>query len=295
MNNLNQYPDNLTEVTTDPYARETQIGSLTQPEGVTNEVLLGALGDISVALGRVDERAAVSDDIHQRRLQLQIEGEALASEREADSYSSMSQVAALRLLAAAPHFAGVQEGLRNASGRERRRMVAEASFFNGLIRSYASNDPKADTGQLLECILSVGAAINPEGGARASEYTYWTTLWGAQHEVAATHILRSTGQEVQEASLRQDLCGIDVVVDGVPVDIKASTETVARKCGIDADEYPTWGVKNGVLVLWSHLTPEQLGTSFRVDPMLEEQICRERIVPILDGVATNPNIRMELV
>lgn len=122
------------------------------------------------------------------------------------------------------------------------------------------------------------------------EGEFMKKIRGAQHELGARKLLEQLG-EVREANLAEDLSYIDLVLQyqgaSLPIDIKSSPNSVFHTSGGASDIVC---VKSGRIVLFSHLTPEDIGDNFQLAPEIITKRSQQ-IKFALELIKDNPLIR----
>lgn len=108
------------------------------------------------------------------------------------------------------------------------------SYYNGVVRNFAATYPETSASGMRSSLLtSVSQMVHDRGLRESAATSVKEMIRGAQHELAFGQILRHTGLPYQEATLEQDLKGIDYTVGvnrhTLDVDVKASlTQMNAR-------------------------------------------------------------------
>jgi hypothetical protein len=101
------------------------------------------------------------------------------------------------------------------------------SYYNGVIRNFAATYPDTSVAGLRSSLLtSVSQTVHDRGLRESAATSVREMIRGAQHELAFGQILGHTGLPYKEATLEEDLKGVDYTVGvnrhTLDVDVKAS-------------------------------------------------------------------------
>ena len=140
--------------------------------------------------------------------------------------------------------------------------------FNHALRKVISTDaPRFDFEELLHFIVDTYTAVSGQKHADDFYHHIRTTLVGMRNEIAVEQMLIGAGVAYELGSLKQDAVGGDFIINGIPVDIKASEKTaeVARQRAIDGGYDPS-------SILWSHIEFEDFDGALRLSPQKSREI-----------------------
>lgn len=139
------------------------------------------------------------------------------------------------LLAETPRFLFAQLELDSRSSLTREQKNYDrsiASYYNGLVRNFATNHPTARVSDVKAGLLAMAnISIEDKAVRQNAARAVHATLHGTQHELAFGQILGYTGLQSEAATLEQDLAGIDYMVQTQAgswfgLDVKASDRLV---------------------------------------------------------------------
>lgn len=154
---------------------------------------------------------------------------------EADGQPLTMEQEARHLLAETPRFLFAQLELESRSSLTREQKDYDrsvASYYNGLVRSFANNHPAARVSSVKAGLLAMAnISIEDQTVRQNAARAVHATLHGTQHELAFGQILGYTGLQSQPATLEQDLVGIDYMVQTQTgswfgLDVKASDRLI---------------------------------------------------------------------
>lgn len=187
------------------------------------------------------------------------------------------KLSALELLTATPAYVYEQDALDNNRHRntvERKQAKEQVSYYNSLIRDFAGNYPDTNVTDLVKFLTNM-TDISIENAAmrNAASRQITATVRGAQHEVGFGQILVSTGRSFRETTLKEDLEGIDYVVQGIhtpelKVDVKASSNQIITLGGT-----PNGYARkhNGKIVIFSQIEDYEFNNRFTISNSAAEQ------------------------
>ena len=206
---------------------------------------------------------------------------------------------AVRVLSSVPYFVLAQDALRGPRSLDRSnaaKLVHYCCRFNAAVMRYGISSHDASATGLIEAMEAtyLGAGVAHPRGVDTNRILR-SVVKGMQHEAAAYDVLMHAGKP-RLTSLEMDLQGVDYELelpDGtIPVDIKATKAMVRHKTSGNVQAGGAWGISDsGVLVLWSHLSPEQVGDGFAVDSTIARSIYEENVEPALRAAVANPRLR----
>ncbi len=162
--------------------------------------------------------------------------EVAAADREANGPSMHADAA--ELLAVAPAFVIEQAALytnRFNSQAERQAARQTASYFNGLVRSFAYNYPEVHASDMLGSLNKIiGRSVEDKAVRQVASTELKSAIRGAQHELAFGQLLSAAGIEYWAADIEQDLSGIDYIIKdakglALAVDVKASLSEIEAR------------------------------------------------------------------
>lgn len=178
------------------------------------------------------------------------------------------QLKALELMASTPQYIYAQYSLHHPSnGREDVRRKREVvSGFNNRLRAFATEFPAVRVSSLERGLLEVvSMAVEHKEARQMAAEEMHQTIRGAQHEMGFGQLLAAAGRHYREATLEEDLRGIDYVDFTNPkytiaIDVKSATTKFDRGKG---EVYRA--TKEGV-VMYSLLQDHEFHNSFYVSP-----------------------------
>lgn len=156
--------------------------------------------------------------------------------KEADGQPLSLEQEARYLLAETPRFLFAQLELdsRDTLTRDRKDFDRSvASYYNGLVRNFAYNHPDTRVSDMKAGLLAMAnISIEDETVRQNAARAVYAALHGNQHELAYGQILGYTGLNIRQATLEQDLVGIDYMVQTKSggwfgLDVKASDRLIA--------------------------------------------------------------------
>lgn len=190
------------------------------------------------------------------------------------------------LLAATPDFVYTQQALdrkrhqfpNHEAYMAHRRQVPElkerASYYNGLIRYVAEQNPDLRASRLIKQLINVtNISIEDKHLKMASVNFAREVVRGAQHELGFGQLLERTGRSFRPATVDEDLHGADYVVDGqhgpIRLDVKASLSSIEAKGTFNKpfaiDD------RDGQVTIYSLLSDHQLADRFTVPDRIAEE------------------------
>ena len=186
--------------------------------------------------------------------------------------------------------------LRNTILNEQRLNYREAhahkevlSYYNSLIRNFVENFPDTKASELVANLNTTALntiATHSRHLQRTSDELTRAIVRGAQHEAAFGDMLASLGLPYREATLEEDLKGMDYVVElpglekPIGIDVKASlSEIEAKNHHSDASGPFAFG-RDGNLVIWSMVTDSELNDGFSAP----QEIVTERSSLVMGGL-----------
>jgi hypothetical protein len=248
-------------------------------------------------------------DVPKRRLWLEVAARGnLVAQKHYSTADKLQVGAAIELATAVPSFFISQLDLKKHDSKRAPRMPAKMlantvrylGSFNSLLRNYALENFSTTADELTDFMVKIGTdsrfAHPDELEAFASG-----VMSGAQHETAdgpilhlATQLEGSPFDRVRDSTDEEDYLGIDYVLEfansnvGVGVNIKSSLTGVAKHGGKYGDKS---SVHNGRIILYSHLTDQELNGRFVVD----DDIVAEKAPLLLSELRKqlrNPNLQL---
>lgn len=179
---------------------------------------------------------------------------------------------ARELLAAVPDYIHAQRRLNESHhlGFDRiRNQVETASRFNALVRRFARRYPTVRASALHRCLLDMAIASLPAHHLQVlADEALHTTIRGAQHELAFTQIVESTGRKVVSANLDEDVHGFDLEIQGRHGYIKANVKAGHHELR-DANGTPhPFVIRGDVAIVHSTIRDEELDDHFFLDSEL---------------------------
>lgn len=127
--------------------------------------------------------------------------------------------------------------------------------------------------ELLAFMTTMHAASG--GSATISEFNNLVhkTLIGMRNEIAFEQILIASGLEYQAGDIAQDASGGDFIIEGVPIDVKASSisTTINRNKAIERGGNPH-------LIIWSHIAPGDYNGQLSL-PYSRVHVIAEEVLP----------------
>lgn len=190
------------------------------------------------------------------------------------------------LLASTPDFVHTQEALdrkrHNFPTHEaymaHRRQIPElkqrASYYNGLVRYVAEQNPDLGASRLIKQLINItNISIEDRHLKMASVNYAREVVRGAQHELAFGQLLEHTGRAFRPATVDEDLHGADYVVDGrhgpIRLDVKASLSSIEAK-GTFNQPFAI-DPRDGQVTIYSLVSDRQLADSFAVPDRIAEE------------------------
>lgn len=217
---------------------------------------------------------------------------ARSGQKAREQGESESVIALTELLAATPDYLIRQARLdkdnqsRTLSSDERREDRGTVSYFNGLIREVAAIEPGMSASSLAKHMAGVAVGGLPKPMHAYATDAIRSVVRGAQHEAAFKQLLEHTGRSYREATLEEDLRGIDYAVTGSDgsaayIDVKASLSEIERLHG---ENTPFVRKPDGKIVMYSMVTDKELADRFHVDDATAQQRAKV-VVDALDTPA----------
>lgn len=162
----------------------------------------------------------------------------------------------------------LEEKLRYNKSKE--TQIAFNTTLREVINTGAS---KFNFNDLLTFMTTMHAA---SGGRETTKEFYGfarESLVGIRNEMAFEQVLMASGLDYEVGSVEQDAEGGDFIVNGVPIDVKASKDNVARKQqkAIEAGRNPN-------LIVWSHIDFEDYEGSLTL-PYSWAESTVEKVLP----------------
>lgn len=186
--------------------------------------------------------------------------------------------------------------LRNTKLNEKHVKYREAhahkqvlSYYNSLIRNLVDTFPDTKASTLAANLKTVALATVAKDSRHLQNSSAELTkaiVRGAQHEAAFGSILENLGFPFREATLEEDLKGMDYVVElpgmdtPIGIDVKASLSEIEAKNHHSDNSGPFAFGRDGNLVIWSMVTDAELNDGFVVPP----QIVSERSSIVMGGL-----------
>lgn len=198
------------------------------------------------------------------------------SKTEFTSPETAARGAMLELTAQVPLYFMVDKLLGkpgvHRSREDQMRLKHVASSFMRRIRTAGETCPDLSTNELTDHLVQTLAKTGITHDARYYEDLFASCVRGAQHELAAGQILSKLGK-VRGATSEEDLQGIDYILQYnnalLPIDIKSSPMKIRR---ISMGTSDTVAIDKSILVLYSHLTNEDLNDKFEIsDDVADEK------------------------
>ena len=189
-----------------------------------------------------------------------------------------SDIALMELYAAAPSYFFDQATLDsnpNLHTQEKQYLREDASYFQGLLKRTVKLWPDITASTLsLQLMNIANISIEDRDFKQHAANSIRASVKGAQHEIAFGQLLENTGRNFREATVEEDVRGIDYVVErpegGVDyIDVKASLKKIENH-GRLSDLFAR--KLDGGIVMHSLLRDSELGDNFHVS----EQVAAER-------------------
>jgi hypothetical protein len=217
---------------------------------------------------RIKERNIGEDDTHKPEYWRAAADFAYDRATQKQEFGTMDE-----LFAATPDFiyqqAHLARGRNGFASQEayddaRRR----ASYYHGLLGEVVQKYPDASASALEKALVGVtNISVENEAVKLSSVNIIKSRIRGAQHEVAFGQLLEATGREFRQATVEEDLQGVDYVVMGrrgreFQIDVKASLKQVNSRAG-EGNPSP-YAVEEGRIIMYSMLSDRDLGDKFSV-------------------------------
>jgi hypothetical protein len=140
-------------------------------------------------------------------------------------------------------------------------------FNHALRRVIATDAPRFDFEELLNFIVDTYTTVTGQENTDDFYHHIRTTLVGMRNEIAVEQMLIAAGISYELGSLKQDAVGGDFIINGVPVDIKASEKTAdsARQRAISGGYDPG-------SIAWSHIDFEDFNGALTLSPQKSREI-----------------------
>jgi hypothetical protein len=185
------------------------------------------------------------------------------------------QMDAIELLANTPNYLLVQEQLNKHQHRPYdavHHSKEVASYYNGLIRSFALNYPETSVEDLeVNLLTTVNKNFHSKHLRTVLANDVTPPIRGAQHELAFGQILEHAGLPFRRAELTEDLKGVDYVVgqgiDPLMIDVKASLAEI-RDHGSGREFYIH---SDGKSILHSQAHDAEFGDRFFIPEQAAEE------------------------
>lgn len=149
----------------------------------------------------------------------------------------------------------------------KRRIIDFNQRLRDVIRSSAS---KLKFDDLLEYMTGSFAKHHSKAATNEFSERARTTIVGMRNEVALQQVLDEAHVPYQQATQLQDAHGGDIVIDGVPIDIKSSRFAVMR-----AKQRARRAHHDTRTIVWSHIEPEDFRGQLKLPERAVSPLWRE--------------------
>lgn len=139
--------------------------------------------------------------------------------------------------------------------------------------------------ELLGLMTQQYSLMTQQNDTRAFHEIARSTITGMRNEIATEMILIQNGVDFEQGTTEDDARGGDFIINGVPVDIKASrgTAEIAQQKAMQRG-YDSSGI------VWSHIEFEDFNGNLSLDPAIEKAVAKKLIPDINQACNTDYSV-----